>query len=308
MISKLEPVTLDKLWKHEAYDFTKWLFENCDILSEQIGLTINPIEKEKSVGPFAVDILAEDAHGDVVVIENQLYKTDHDHLGKLLTYLSNLDAKVAIWISPDPRPEHVTAIDFLNEVVPADTRFYLLKLQAFRIGESDPAPLFTIEAGPSEERTAGGSIKVELAERDQKRYRFFEQLLEQVNKVTDTFSNISPVGYQCWINTSAGKTGLIWALVATKNFTRVELVFSHSDESINQTRYEKLFAKKKEIEDAFGESLDWDFKETRKQSYVRKIFKKGGLEDEEKWPEIQSQMVDCFVRLEKALSPHLQNL
>lgn len=116
------------------------------------------------------------------------------------------------------------------------------------------------------------------------------------------------VGYQCWINASAGKTGLIWAFVATKNFTRVELIFSHSDESINQTRYEKVLAKKKEIEDAFGESLDWDFKETRKQNYVRKIFKNGGLENEEKWPKIQSQMVDCFVKLEKALSTHLQNL
>ena len=100
-------------------------------------MTISPIEKEKSVGPFNVDILAEDASGRHVIIENQLTKTDHDHLGKLLTYMSNLDAKVAIWVATDPRPEHVAAINFLNENVPQDTQFYLLRLQALRIGESD---------------------------------------------------------------------------------------------------------------------------------------------------------------------------
>ena len=112
MVGRLEYVPLREIWKHEAYDFTTWLFENCDVLNEQLGLTISPIEKEKSVGPFNVDILGEDSAGRAVIIENQLTRTDHDHLGKLLTYMSNLDAKVAIWVSTDPRPEHVTAINF----------------------------------------------------------------------------------------------------------------------------------------------------------------------------------------------------
>jgi hypothetical protein len=196
MVGRLEYVPLREIWKHEAYDFTTWLFENCDVLNEQLGLTISPIEKEKSVGPFNVDILAEDASGRHAIIENQLTKTDHDHLGKLLTYMSNLDAKVAIWISTDPRPEHVAAINFLNENVPKDTQIYLLRLQAFRIGESDPAPLFTVEAGPSEERTAGGEVKKELADRDKERYKFFEQILSKANQATNTFNSVSPVGYQ----------------------------------------------------------------------------------------------------------------
>jgi len=89
MIGKLEVVELREIWKHEAFDFTAWLFENCDILNEQIGLSITPIEKEKSVGPFNADILAEDTNGRPVIIENQIERTDHDHLGKILTYLSN---------------------------------------------------------------------------------------------------------------------------------------------------------------------------------------------------------------------------
>ena len=123
MVGKLKPVALREVWKHEAYDFTCWLFENLDILEEHIGLSLTPIEKEKSVGPFFVDIFAEDSSGRKVIIENQLTKTDHDHLGKILTYLSNLDTKIAIWISTDPRPEHIAAINYLNEVIPEDTKF-----------------------------------------------------------------------------------------------------------------------------------------------------------------------------------------
>ena len=150
MIGKLEHVPLREIWRHEARDFSSLLFENCDVLSDQIGISIAPLEKEKSVGPFNVDIWAEDSNGGTVIIENQLEKTDHDHLGKLFTYMSNLDAKIGIWISSHPRNEHRTAITYLNEIAPADTAFYLVKLEAYRIGESQPAPLFTVEAGPSD--------------------------------------------------------------------------------------------------------------------------------------------------------------
>ena len=308
MVGRLEYVPLREIWKHEAYDFTTWLFENCDILNEQLGLTISPLEKEKSVGPFNVDILAEDSSGRAIIIENQLTRTDHDHLGKLLTYMSNLDAKIAIWVATDPRPEHVAAINFLNENVPQDTQFYLLRLQAFRIGESDPAPLFTIEAGPSEERTAGGSVKKELAERDKIRYQFFEQLLSKANKVTNLFNSVSPVGYQNWINTGAGKAGIMWTFVAMKKTSRTEFFLCHPDYEVNKTRYETLLTQKDEIEQKFGELLNWDFSDSRKQQYIRTICPLGGLDDEENWEEIQKDLVDRLVRLEKAIGPQIKSL
>ncbi|MCD6520442.1 MAG: DUF4268 domain-containing protein, partial [Anaerolineae bacterium] len=146
-LGKLEKVPLRTIWRNEAYDFTAWLADNLDFLGEAVGLEISFTEREKAVGSFSVDILAEDSDGNVVVIENQLERTDHDHLGKLITYLSNLDAKAAIWISSDPRPEHEAAIHWLNEMLPADTAFYLLKLEAYRIGDSLPAPLLTVVAG-----------------------------------------------------------------------------------------------------------------------------------------------------------------
>jgi len=143
-------------------------------------------------------------------------------MGKLLTYLSNLEAKTAIWITTDPRPEHVTAINYLNEIVPEDTKFFLLKLQAFRIGDSKPAPLFTIEAGPSIERTTVGKVKKDLAESETKRLLFFKALLSKSNDQTPLFSSVSPVGYQSWVNTGLGKSGVGIAYVINNRDARID--------------------------------------------------------------------------------------
>ena len=308
MVGKLEIVPVREIWEHEAYDFSSWMFDNFDVLNEQIGLSISPIEKEKSVGPFNVDILAEDSEGRTVIIENQLNKTDHDHLGKVLTYMSNLDAKIAIWVSTNPRPEHITAIEFLNEVVPSDTHFYLLKLQAFKIGDSDPAPLFTVESGPSEERTAGGTVKKELADRDHVRYKFFEKLLEKANQSSKLFGSVNPVGYQNWVSAGAGKAGLMWLFVSMKKTSRVEFFLCHPDSTVNKTRFEMLASHKDEIEKEFGEPLCWEFSDSRKQQYIRSHCPHGGIDDEEKWPEIQRDMVARVIRLEKAIRPYMESL
>ncbi|MCI5212146.1 MAG: DUF4268 domain-containing protein [Candidatus Electrothrix sp. ATG2] len=308
MVGKLEYVPLRTIWKHEAYDFTTWLFQNFDVLNEQLGLTVSPLEQEKSVGPFNVDIFGEDVSGRTVIVENQLTRSDHDHLGKLLTYMSNIEAKIAIWIATDPRPEHIAAINFLNENVPEDTQLYLLRLQAFRIGDSEPAPLFTIEAGPSEERRAGGTIKKEVAERDKLRYLFFEELLSKANQITNLFNNISPVGYQNWLNTGAGKAGIMWAFVAMKRTSRAEFFLCHPDAEVNRNRYEALLVRQDEIEQEFGESLSWDFRDSRKQQYIRTTCPHGGLESRENWPAIQEDLIDRLVKLEKAIGPYIHTL
>jgi len=307
MIGKLEIVDLREIWKHEALDFTTWLFENCDILNEQLGLSLTPVEKEKSVGSFNVDILAEDANG-VVIIENQLEKTDHDHMGKLITYLSNLEARTAIWISTNPRPEHVTAINYLNEVIPEDTKFFLLKVQAFRIGESKPAPLFTVEAGPSIERTTVGKAKKEIAESENNRLLFFKSLLSKSNEKTTIFNSVSPVGYQSWVGTGLGKSGVVIYYVIKDRDARIDLTFSHSNGELNLKRYKYLENKKDEIERSFGEPLFWDFKEGRKQHYIKAIIKIGGIVDESKWDRIQDEMIDKLIRLEKSVRPYIKNL
>ena len=115
MIGKLERVRLRDVWKNEAKDFSSWLFKNIEILSEELNIKITAIEKEKKIGSFYADIIAEGSTGETVIIENQLENTNLDHLGKILTYVSNLESKKSIWISKEPRSEHEMAIVWLNE-------------------------------------------------------------------------------------------------------------------------------------------------------------------------------------------------
>ena len=127
-------------------------------------------------GDFSVDLVAEDDKGNPVVIENQLKKSNHEHLGKLITYLTAVAARTAIWIVSDPRPEHINAVSWLNESNAAS--FYLLKIEAIRIGESERAPLLTLIVGPSKEGREVGETKKEIAERYEIRRRFWTGLLD----------------------------------------------------------------------------------------------------------------------------------
>jgi hypothetical protein len=117
-LGKLKKVDLKNEWKHEAYDFSKWLAqqENLDMLSDEIGIGIQLIEREASVGKFNVDILAQEENSErKIIIENQLETTDHGHLGKIITYAAGYDAEIIIWIVKDVRDEHKKAIEWLNE-------------------------------------------------------------------------------------------------------------------------------------------------------------------------------------------------
>ena len=162
-VSKLEVVPIREAFRHEAHAFTVWLETNIDALSSRIGRELTVLEREKSVGSFNVDLFCEDENGSYVIVENQLERSDHDHLGKLMTYMVNLEAKTAIWVTPDIRPEHQRVIDWLNESTSADYSFYLVRIEAVRIDNSPYAPLFTVLAAPDEQIREIGETKKELA-------------------------------------------------------------------------------------------------------------------------------------------------
>src|SRR3954454_2284588 len=184
-ISSLRRVPLREVWRHEAYDFTTWLERNTDVLGEVLGITIENVERERAAGSFSVDLVGEDSAGNPIVIENQLERSDHDHLGKLITYLAAFEANTAIWIVSDPRPEHVGAVTWLNESVAAS--FYLVKVEAIRIGDSPAAPLLTLITGPSVETKQVGAQKQELAERYDLRHAFWESLLPRARERSTLF-------------------------------------------------------------------------------------------------------------------------
>lgn len=109
-LGKLEAVDIRELWKHEQYDFSECLSKekNIEMLSNEIGLSLTDIKKELLVGSFRCDLVAkEETTGIKVIIENQLESTDHDHLGKIITYASGLNANIVVWIVKKAREEHI---------------------------------------------------------------------------------------------------------------------------------------------------------------------------------------------------------
>lgn len=142
---------LREVWSHEAHDFTPWLAKNIGVLSETVGIDISIEETESSVGDFNVDIFATDADtGKRVIIENQLEETDHNHLGKLITYASGKAADIVIWLVRKARPEHRAAIEWLNNHTDEGVGFILCEIKLFRIGNSEPAPKFEIIEQPND--------------------------------------------------------------------------------------------------------------------------------------------------------------
>jgi len=306
MIGKLQRASLREVWQHEA-DFTRWLEDNLDVLNDALDISLSGAEREQSAGAFSVDLIAEDEAGDPVVIENQLGKSDHDHLGKLITYITAIDAKTAIWIVSDPRPEHVRAISWLNESSPV--AFYLLKVEAIKIGDSPPAPLLTLIVGPSEESREAGRTKEELAERYVIRKQFWTVLLEGARAKTKLHANISP-GQHSWIGTGAGKYGLSYNYVIRKNDGDAELYIDRGKEGEGENKaiFDKLAESKDAIEAAFGESLDWQRLDGKRACRIKKNIDLGGYRDESKWAEIQAAMIAAMIRLEKALKPYIAKL
>jgi hypothetical protein len=308
MIGKITRLPLREVWKHEALDFTTWLVDNADVLSDQIGITLQNVERERAAGAFSADLVAEDSDGNVVVIENQLEKSNHDHLGKIVTYLAALDARVAVWIVSDPRPEHVQAIAWLNGSRLAD--FYLLKVEAIRIGDSAPAPLLTLITGPSEEGADVGDTKKDIAERYPIRRRFWESLLDRAKSKTKLHANISPSSGSS-ISAGAGKYGISYLYTVTKHGGTAELLIDRGlgSDADNKLIFDQIKAHQSEIEQEFGAHLDWYQREGVKMCRIRYAVETGGYRDDEtKWPEIQDQMIDAMIHLEKAMRPFIQKL
>lgn len=308
LIGKLERLPLREVWRHEAYDFTQWLQENIDVLNTALDLNLVNVDRETAAGPFSIDLVAKDEGGQTVIIENQLEKSNHDHLGKIITYLTAMSARTAIWIVSDPRPEHVAAIAWLNESSSAN--FYMVKVEAVRIGDSPAAPLFTLIVGPSEEAKGAGQVKRQIAEREILRKRWWTTLLERAAKATKLHAHINPKESSA-IGVSAGIRGLYFDYTVTQEECSVELYIDRGKDSEqeNVLIFDRLYEHREAIEQAFGGSLDWQRLEGKRACRINYVRRGGGYRSpEDQWPEIQDSIIQSMVKLEKALSPFLKQL
>lgn len=304
-IGKLERVSLRQVWSHEAYDFTRWLQDNLDTLSDALDLNLVSADREQAAGSFSIDLVAEDEAGGKIIIENQLEKSNHDHLGKVITYLTAMNARAAVWIVAEPRPEHVAAMSWLNDSSSAS--FYLVKVEAVRIGNSPPAPLLTVIVGPSEDKSEVAATNKEFSERFDARKRWWEKLVGHPQ--AKLHSHITP-GMYSWIGTSSGTRGLNLNYVVLQNESGAELYIDRGRdaEAENKAVFDQLFAQKDDIERSFGGPLNWERLDTRRACRIGIKFPGGYRSPEDQWNGIQEIVIQAMNRLEQALKPHLKTL
>lgn len=307
-VSKLKIVPLREAFPHEAHRFTVWLEANIDALSERLGLQLTVIEREKSVGSFNVDLLCEDGRGSRAIIENQLERSDHDHLGKLLTYLVNLDAKTAIWVTPQVRPEHERVVNWLNESTGEDYGFYLVQIEAVRIADSPYAPLFTVLAAPDEQLREIGEAKVELAGREKMYREFWSALSARSRGKTRLFVDTAP-STENWISISAGKSGFTFAYNFTRQEAQVELYIDTGDDSRNKAAFDALYSEREAIEAEFGAPLDWQRLNHRRACRIRYVVSdRSRLNSRDQWPDLQDELIEAMIRLDRAFRSRVAKL
>ncbi len=303
-IGRLQRIPLREVWRHEAYDFTQWLQDNIDVLNVSLDMNLINVEREQAAGAFSIDLVAEDEGGGTVIIENQLEKSNHDHLGKVITYLTALSARAAIWIVAEPRPEHVAVIAWLNESTGAD--FYLVKVEAVRIGESPAAPLLTLIVGPSEDNTVRTEREA-IAGRFHMRQSFWRKLV--TNPLANLHSHITPGTYS-WIGTSSGVRGLNLNYVITQDQSSAELYIDRGRDSQDENKriFDQLIAHREQIDQVIGEEVTWERLDEKRACRI-KITNKGGYRSPEiDWDAIQDNMVRAMNALNQAISPYLRAL
>lgn len=310
-IGRIERVPLREVWQNEARDFTPWLLDNIDVLCETLGLEMLEVVRELSTGNLNVDLVAQDEQGQTVIIENQVEKSDHRHLGQLLTYLSTLEASTAIWIVADARGEHIDAVSWLNKSGLA--AFYLVQLEAIRIGDSLPAPMFTLMAGPSEELAESGELMQELREssgRNELYRRFWEGLLERSRGRTSLFSAVSARSDSLLPTAARSRAGLSFQYISRKKGPTVALLLEAKPAEVNNEILRELMVHRDAIESDFGSELQWLDKPGKNACAIEHLLEARHFKEypEDEWPELQDRMIEAMIRLEKALRPYLDQL
>ena len=305
VIGRLERVALREVWQHEAYDFSSWLQNHIDVLDDVVGLGLTNAQPEQSAGTFRVDLVSEDMNGNKVIIENQLEKSNHDHLGKLLTYAVAMDARAAIWIVSDPRPEHVAAIAWLNDS--SSGTFYLIKVEAVKIGASPPAPLFTLIVGPSPDSQDIARSNQDFAERHTLRQRWWSSIIRHPKAGPHSRLKAS---VSTNLSVSSGLRGVAFNYHVVKDACDAEVYIDRGPDSEEENKqiFSVLLAHREQIESAFGSALHWEERPGTRNYRVRASVDGGYGADESEWNDIQDALVDTMARLMAATQPVIDQL
>lgn len=310
-IGKLQKVELRNLWKSESSDFTPWLAqeENIRLLSDTINIDLEIVQQEKNVGPFRADILCKSTiDGHNVLIENQIEKTDHTHLGQILTYAAGLDAVTIIWIAKKFTEEHRAAIDWLNRITDDKFNFFGIEIEVYKIGDSLPAPLFQIVSKPNDwsKSINTGSSGGELTERKIMNLEYWK-VMKQYFEDKGTFLNHQKPQPQHWATFALGKTNIYLSAIigSYEGFIKVELDL-YTENAKNQFNQLKELYFEDSINE-IGKDISWEELPNNKMS---KIVLKNNRDPKIKsdWANQHKWFLETLEKFDKFFRPKIKNL
>jgi hypothetical protein len=298
-------------WSDEARDFTPWLAEQVDSekpseIEDVIQLDLNLRGTEQSVGRYNLDILAEAEDGRTVVIENQLDNSDHDHLGKCLAYASGIDADVVIWISAKFNDEHTDTFQWLNDNTQEGVDLFALRLEVWRIGESDPAVKFTAVEEPSEWKDQA-QRSTELTDTKKLYLEFWTGFRDAIEEADTPLSPRKPFP-ENWYNNPIGRSGmkLQFKVSVQDNFAAAQLVINDNPEA-----FEALRGDAEVIKSHIRGDLEWhpieDSPDRSNRSRVA-VTRDIDLEDKDQWPVYHDWLLQRGTELHEAFSDRVRKL
>lgn len=305
-LGKLQEVDIREIWKHEQYDFSKWLSlkENINELGNVLNLSLTDIETEKFVGSYRCDILCRDEiTGKVVLIENQLETTNHDHLGKILTYASGLDASVVVWVVASARDEHASAIEWLNKHTDDEISFFLIEIHAYRIGNSEVAPQFKIIEQPNDfvKMVKHITQDKEMNETENSRLEFWTQFNDILEMRGKPF-NKQKATIDSWRSIAVGVSGCNISVNLVNKEHKIRLGLWISD---NKELFDYMEQNKQKIEEELGINLSWQRLNNKKASRIFTYIDGLNFKSQENYPELMNKTIDLVAKMRDIMSKYI---
>lgn len=304
-LGKLKELDIRKVFPHEQYDFSSWLAkeDNINELGDTLGLSLTDIETEKFVGNYRCDILCKDElTGKTVLIENQLEPTNHDHLGKIITYASGLDAAVIVWIVSSARAEHSSAVEWLNKHTDDEVSFFLIEVHAYTIGDSEPAPQFRIIEKPNDfSRIVKEAKKNDFTETENNRLEFWTKLNDYVEQNGKLFNTHKP-STDSWYGVATGSSKCCISIDLVNKSHKIRVSVWIYD---NKDLFDYFFENKDNIEEVLDLSLQWERLDNKKASRVSKEIDGLDFNKKDNYQELIQRTVDYVIKMKNAFKPYI---
>ena len=308
--SELKKIPLREIWPHEASNFTPWLAENIQMLGDALGMYLAITDREASVGKFYLDLLAKDLGSSrTVIIENQFNRTDHDHLGKLLTYAGGSDASTVIWISEEIQDAHRQALEWLNQRTDTETQFFGVVLEVLQIDDSKPALDFKVVVSPDEwQKSKKQKTLTNLTPRQEKYKNYFQGLIDELReKHKFTGVRVANPDNSEWFNSDIPG---VYYYARFVQGGRVQ-AFISIYQSVLENRldiFDVLKEQEADITNFISGSLEWERRSEKQESFII-VSREGSIDSsDDELEEIREWHIKNLLKLKEVFQPEIEKV